>query len=141
MTACIRSVQIPAPPAPPAPPFPVFSGAQGRSRTFTRTTRVALLDTSGLAGSHFKTGALSHSAESWNQYSSDTGYAYAYDAEGNLIEKVSIRDEHYDHTVYTWDSRNRLTKVEFYDGNFTSCTNDDGGRKGVRISDPFSIPV
>ena len=44
-----------------------------------------------------------------NQLTSDAAYDYTYDDEGNLLTKTRISDERL--TEFTWDYRNRLTKV------------------------------
>jgi RHS repeat-associated protein len=59
-----------------------------------------------------------------NQYSSDTLTIYAYDDEGNLIEKADNWIS-YDHDIYHWDNRNRLVEVEHYAGNETAEIEDD----------------
>ncbi len=48
-----------------------------------------------------------------NQVTSDGTYNYEYDAEGNRTKRTEISTG--DYIVYTWDHRNRLTSVSFYD--------------------------
>lgn len=49
-----------------------------------------------------------------NRLLSDGVYDYAYDAEGNMITRTHAASGHT--TTYTWDHRNRLTRVEQRDG-------------------------
>jgi RHS repeat-associated protein len=49
-----------------------------------------------------------------NQVTSDGTHNYAYDDEGNLLTKTTIATSAKEE--YTWDYRNRLTKVTFKDG-------------------------
>ncbi|MDR2651928.1 MAG: hypothetical protein LBC68_06390, partial [Prevotellaceae bacterium] len=46
----------------------------------------------------------------YNRLLSDENYRYEYDREGNRISKISIKDGKT--TKYTWDNRNRLTKIQ-----------------------------
>ena len=51
-----------------------------------------------------------YATETNNRLQSDGVYNYEYDNEGNLIRKTDIATG--EETVYTWDYRNRLVKVE-----------------------------
>jgi YD repeat-containing protein len=57
-------------------------------------------------------GAVSAEVDPNNQLADDGTYTYEYDAEGNLKRRDSNSDNSY--TLYTWDHRNRLIKVEHY---------------------------
>ncbi len=48
-----------------------------------------------------------------NQLLEDGTYEYLYDDEGNRIRKTDVATGNY--TLYTWDHRNRLTKLTFHD--------------------------
>jgi YD repeat-containing protein len=48
-----------------------------------------------------------------NRLTTDGTYDYEYDAEGNRTKKTDISSG--DYVTYTWDHRNRLTDVKFYD--------------------------
>ncbi|MBX3417398.1 MAG: hypothetical protein KF851_07350 [Pirellulaceae bacterium] len=47
-----------------------------------------------------------------NQTTADGTYTYLYDNEGNRTRRTKVSDGSYED--YTWDHRNRLTKVTFY---------------------------
>jgi hypothetical protein len=47
-----------------------------------------------------------------NRTSASTGFTYEYDKNGNRTKRTKTSDSSYE--VYTWDHRNRLTKVAFY---------------------------
>src|SRR5581483_5230594 len=51
-----------------------------------------------------------------NLMSSDGTFDYTYDADGNLITRTRISSASADdyRTTYTWDYRNRLTDVDYY---------------------------
>jgi RHS repeat-associated protein len=54
----------------------------------------------------------SYEVAPYNRLQSDDDYAYTYDNEGNLSTRTETATG--DYTVYTWDHRNRLTKVQDY---------------------------
>ena len=66
-------------------------------------------------GNRTATGVQTYATEVYNRLVSDGTYTYTYDDEGNVILRDSIADDTY--TVYTWDHRNRLVKVEYSDEN------------------------
>ncbi len=47
-----------------------------------------------------------------NRTTASTGYTYQYDKEGNRTKRTKTSDNSYE--LYSWDHRNRLTKVRFY---------------------------
>jgi RHS repeat-associated protein len=49
----------------------------------------------------------------YNRLQSDDDHAYAYDDEGNLVRKTNLSDGYY--VAYSWDHRNRLAGVAWYD--------------------------
>ncbi len=77
-----------------------------------------------------------------NRLVSDGTYTYEYDKEGNRTRRSNIKTGEVE--VYTWDHRNRLTKVEkFTESNnlnidFTTHTSSDfGGQSGQYVSDEY----
>ncbi|MGH7137900.1 MAG: RHS repeat-associated core domain-containing protein, partial [Pirellulales bacterium] len=54
-----------------------------------------------------------------NLMSSDGTYTYQYDADGNVISRTQIANTYSTQyqTTYSWDYRNRLMDVEYYDNN------------------------
>ncbi|HQU43360.1 MAG TPA: RHS repeat-associated core domain-containing protein, partial [Pirellulales bacterium] len=60
-----------------------------------------------------------YSTGSDNLMSSDGTYNYQYDADGNLVNRTQIASTYSTQylTAYSWDYRNRLTDVEYYDNN------------------------
>ena len=70
----------------------------------------------------------------YNRMTSDGTFEYEYDDEGNRTQRYDWNDidtddevdvgEREDYTKYTWDYRNRLTKVEHFDDDDPSTTSD-----------------
>ncbi|HVA50273.1 MAG TPA: RHS repeat-associated core domain-containing protein, partial [Pirellulales bacterium] len=60
-----------------------------------------------------------YSTGSPNLMTSDGTYNYQYDADGNTTVRTQIASTYSTHykTAYSWDYRNRLTDVEYYDNN------------------------
>jgi len=60
-----------------------------------------------------------YSTGSDNLMSSDGTYNYQYDADGNTISRTQIASTYSTQykTTYSWDYRNRLTDIEYYDNN------------------------
>ncbi len=56
-----------------------------------------------------------------NQTTADANYTYTYDKEGNRTRRTKTSDSSYEE--YTWDHRNRLTKVSFKTSGGTETKN------------------
>jgi len=71
------------------------------------------------AGNRTEDGAAAYTVGANNRLLFDGAYRYDYDAEGNRVaryvdedESETLNTDDTDVTLYTWDHRNRLTKVE-----------------------------
>ncbi len=62
-----------------------------------------------------------------NRLTEDTNFGYAYDANGNLIQKTEKTTGKI--TLYTYDAENQLIRIDFPDGTFAAYRYDGLGRR------------
>ncbi|MGD9645307.1 MAG: RHS repeat-associated core domain-containing protein [Pirellulales bacterium] len=87
-------------------------------------------------------GSVSYGAAGDNNELTDDGvYEYEYDPEGNIVLRTNLSDDSY--TEYSWDNRNRLTKVTDKDSSnqtlqVVEYQYDAFDRRSLRIVTPYS---
>ena len=82
-----------------------------RITTSRRTNRTRYDDNGNRTNTGYATG-------DHNRLTADGTYTYAYDNEGNIISKTDTSTS--ESVEYTWDHRNRLTKVTFKNSSGTA---------------------
>ncbi|MBX7237433.1 MAG: right-handed parallel beta-helix repeat-containing protein [Caldilineales bacterium] len=78
------------------------------------------------AGNRTSKGAVSYTYDAANQLlTSSDGWSFTYDANGNLRTRTKSGQT----TTYTWDVRERLTRIDYADGSFSAFAYDAQGRR------------
>ncbi|NUQ39712.1 MAG: hypothetical protein HUU23_18370, partial [Caldilineales bacterium] len=78
------------------------------------------------AGNRTSKGGVTYTYDAANQLlSSSDGWSFSYDANGNLRTRAKSGQT----TTYTWDVRDRLTRIDYPDGSFSAFAYDAQGRR------------